>query len=467
VCDIGTDPCPEALGGKDGQSHKGGTMSRRSPGGIDPRGIPTHLENLFPPEQVRALARETGLVRRERKLDPLAVLWVLILNFGVHLQRSLAYLKRCYEERTETHLWDSSWYERFTPHMAKFLKACVELGLAQTANKVHKTLALELRKFKDVLIQDSTIIRLHRALAKKWPATRSRKVAAGVKVATLISAVANGPKTVAIHGERTSDVKTLRIGSWVRNRILLLDLGFYKFRMFARIAENGGFFVSRLKDNGDPLFLSSIKVHRGQAIDLSGKRWSQVKDLVMRNVLDAEVEIAFSRRRYAGKSSPDRIAVRMVAVFNPESERYHVYLTNIPPDVLGPEDIAALYRARWEIELVFKELKSKYALGVINTRKACIVECLIWTAILTLLVSRRLYNLLRTSAPPDKVARYTPLRWANTFTENGTRLLTALMGHFGLGPPDKDGFKSVARMWEHQALDPHVKRHQLPRKWWA
>jgi hypothetical protein len=45
---------------------------------------------------------------------------------------------------------------------------------------------------------------------------------------------------------------------------------------------------------------------------------------------------------------------------------------------------------------------------------------------------RRLYNLLRTSALPDK-----------------------------------DGFKIVARMWEHQALDPHVKRHQLSRKWWA
>ena len=54
------------------------------------------------------------------------------------------------------------------------------------------------------------------------------KIAAGVKVSMLVSAVSDGPKRVALYGERTSEVKTLRIGPWVKDHILLIDPGFYK-----------------------------------------------------------------------------------------------------------------------------------------------------------------------------------------------------------------------------------------------
>jgi len=39
-----------------------------------------------------------------------------------------------------------------------------------------------------------------------------------------VSAVANGPKSVALFGERVSEIKNLKIGSWVKDRILLIDL---------------------------------------------------------------------------------------------------------------------------------------------------------------------------------------------------------------------------------------------------
>jgi hypothetical protein len=81
------------------------------------------------------------------------------------------------------------------------------------------------------LIQDSTIIRLHEKLANKWPAASVKKLAAGVKVAFLISAVANGPKNISLYAERTNELKTLRIGPWIKDRILLIDLGFYKYQL--------------------------------------------------------------------------------------------------------------------------------------------------------------------------------------------------------------------------------------------
>ena len=63
----------------------------------------------------------------------------------------------------------------------------------------------------------------------------------------MVSAVANGPKTVALYSEKTAEIKTLKIGPWIKDRILLVDLGFYKTQMFARVEENGGYFVSRIR----------------------------------------------------------------------------------------------------------------------------------------------------------------------------------------------------------------------------
>jgi len=57
----------------------------------------------------------------------------------------------------------------------------------------------------------------------------------------------HGPKSVALFGERVSEIKTLKIGSWVKDRILLIDLGFYKHHTFTRIVENGEYFISRWK----------------------------------------------------------------------------------------------------------------------------------------------------------------------------------------------------------------------------
>jgi putative transposase len=434
------------------------------PSFLDPNAIIASLEDLFPESSVIELAKSSGYLKRKRLFDPYYMLWALVLGFGITLERTLAGAKRQYEEITDTQLSYSTWYEKFTPELVRFLRSCVALGLSKTAQAVNRTLGEKLKRFEDVVIQDSTVVRLHKALAKKFPATRSRKVAAGVKVATLISAVANGIKTVAIYGERTGEVKTIRIGKWIKDRVILLDLGYFKYQLFARIVDNGGFFVSRLKNNADPLIESSLKVHRGRAIELGGKRWSDVKDLLMRDVLDAEVSMAFKRRKYKGKITGDTLNLRLVAIYDTDDKRYHVYITNIPQEVLSAEDVAALYSVRWEIELVFKELKSRYALDLVKTTNEHIAEGLIWTAILTMIVSRRLYNLLRSAAPKEKVRRYTPLLWAIVFVETSHKLRDVMTDYFRDCPERDKMLNKLAWLWEIQAISPHVNRKRLSDK---
>lgn len=435
--------------------------------GLAPTAIPEALAKMYPPEWLEETSKETGLIKRQRKIEAVGFFWVLVLSFGLGMQRSLAGLKRQYEKRINKSLSDGSWYPRFTPELVLFLKTCVMHGIAQLGQHANRNLNERLAHFEDVLIQDSTIIRLHQKLSKIWPATRTKTVAAGVKVSLLISAVANGPKTVALYGERTSEIKTLRIGPWVRDRILLLDLGFYKQQMFARVAENGGFFVTRLKKGANPLFVASNKTHRGRSIDIAGKRWKDLSSKLKREVLDAQVEIQFTRRKYRGKRSRDAMEVRLVAIRHPESGEYHAYLTNITPDVLDAQEVARLYGARWEVELVFKELKSRSALDQIQSTDPQVIEALIWVSLLTLLVSRRVHHVIRAVVPPDKLVRYTQARWSHIFAENARDLLHILLDYFEYPSGFIERMELFNSIYESQALDPHIDRHRFRDEWWV
>jgi IS4 transposase len=425
--------------------------------------IENPLRKMFPEEWLRETARETGLIKRERKIDPTIMFWVLTLSFGVRLQRTLASLKRQYEKEANTKLSDSSWYYRFTPELVEFLHQCVIHGIEELAKEPGRNLKQKLKHFQDVLIQDSTIVRLHSSLAEKFPATRARKVAAGVKVSVLVSAVANGPKTVALYAEKTAEIKTLKIGPWIKDRILLVDLGFYKTQLFARVMENGGYFVSRIRKNMDPVIVYIEEgVPKTKRDGFIGKTVNECIGQLPGKDIDAIVKIAFKRRAYKGKQKNDEMRVRLVAVYNEEEEKHHIYITNIQKDVLNANDIAKLYVARWDIELLFKELKSKYALDVLETKNVQVIEALIWTAMLTLIVSRRIYNLVRNSSTnPEKMVRYTQLRWSTIFAENASDLLTVILKDCGI----ERTFETVMSVYDSQALDPHVNRERFRDEW--
>ncbi len=196
---------------------------------IDQSIIERDLCTMFSPDFLRQTAIETGLIKRERKIDAVVMFWVLTLNFGVRLQRTLASLKRSYEKESQENLSDSSWYYRFTPELVAFLKACVLHGIEYLAQEQSHNINKKLIKFGDVLIQDSTIVRLHASLSKLYPAARSKKEAAGLKVSILVSAKGNTPESVSIHSESTNELKTIRVGPWIKNKILLFDPTFRTF----------------------------------------------------------------------------------------------------------------------------------------------------------------------------------------------------------------------------------------------
>jgi putative transposase len=423
------------------------------------------LTDAFPTKFLDDTAHKVGLVKRERKIKPVVLFWAFVFTVGVHIERSLSMLKRNYLRMHKTKLSDSSWYERFSPELAEYFHQCAIHGIEHLAETAHRAVSERLKTFLDVIIADSTVIRLNEKLAKYWPTTRTRKAAAGVKVSVIVSAFANSLKSVSIFGERTNELKTLRIGPWIKGRILLFDLGYYAHQLFARIKDNDGYFVSRVKEIADPLIISSLRSCRGNSIDLAGKHIRDVLPRLRREVLDLIVEIELKRRAYNGKRKGDTERFRLVAIYNKDERRYHLYITNICAAVLSAEEIAKLYSARWEIELVFKELKSKYAFDVIKTTKKFIVEALIWSTIVVLLVSRIIYLEVRRMGEEQgkSAVRFTQMRWSSLFARGTELYLTTVMMYLGIDYT-LDDYHQVQMS---EALDPHVNRKRFRDGLWA
>jgi putative transposase len=454
-------------------SRKTPSKSRRPTEGARPDDYLEAFLDLFPPRVIQRLARESGFVQRHRKLDPVAFLYTLAFETGPQLSRTLDGLRDAYNKRApDPILSTGGFYERFTPELVEFLRQGVADGIPRLRASPGNRLTPKLAHFSDLLIQDSTVIRLFSALARFYPPTRLAKNSksnrkAGAKVAALFSARANGPARLELFPESTSEIDTLKIGPWVKGSVVLTDLGFYKHQGFARIEENGGFFLSRLKANASPTLIGSHLVHRGRAIALEGKRWSEVAPDLHREVLDAEVELSFQRRGYRGRRRGDTLRARLVAVWDEEHRQYHTYVTNIPVEALTAEEVAELYRCRWSVELLFKEAKGSFHLDRVATGNRYVAESLIWTSWLALLVSRRGHSVLLEQVPPEERFRYPPLRWSKVFRDESREFLTPLLQRMRRRRVVPEPIDELVGRLDVRARDPNITRERFREGWFG
>ena len=72
-------------------------------------------------------------------------------------EKSFATLQRLYEDKAKVHLSRSSFYDRFTPELVKFIHACVLHGMENIMQTPNIKLKDKLASFKDHLTQDSTV----------------------------------------------------------------------------------------------------------------------------------------------------------------------------------------------------------------------------------------------------------------------------------------------------------------------
>ena len=358
-----------------------------------------------------------------------ALVWAFVFGFATGESRTLAAFRRSYNSTADKTLTAGGFYHRLTPRLADFLCDLVEQRLDEVA--VPHTINDEFERFRDIIVADGTILRLHEFLAEEFQPRRGEQ--GGARLHLLHNVTDQTIDQFSITNEKAHDSNGFDTGPWLKDRLVLFDQAYFKYRRFALIDENGGYFVSRLKNNANPVITDEFREWRGRAIPLEGKQIRDVVDDLHREIIDVEVEVAFQRRVYEGTQSVDTKRFRVVGVRDEDADDYHLYMTNLPQEELLPRDIATIYRCRWEVELLFRELKSRYELDEFDTTKKHVVEILVYAALLTLLVSRELLDLVSEYAADEAV--FPPERWAATLRSHAQLILHELSRYLGYSPP--------------------------------
>ena len=92
--------------------------------------IAEELNTLFPAQWLRHTAREYEVVRRFVKVDIGVFFWTVLLGPPAGAFATLASMQRRFETVAATKQATSSFLDRFSPALVKFLTACLERAMA-------------------------------------------------------------------------------------------------------------------------------------------------------------------------------------------------------------------------------------------------------------------------------------------------------------------------------------------------
>ncbi len=322
------------------------------------------------------IARDVEFGERNRLLVPSRFFWVLVLAPLVLGERTFAGLARLFTAMTGLPVTDSAVQERFSDATARFMRRAYEGITRRIWYRVGTELKGVLARFKDLTLIDSTVLRLREFLAKKFPASRTNHTKAAAKMHTVMSLKKGQVEKMLVTAETVNDSKAFEIGPWAEARLLLFDLGYFSWALFARIGKEHGYFISRLKSSCNGVVKEVRRGMRGPV----GSIGLKLKECIAQGpVSDLDVEYGQGKKR---------IILRTICIWDPHTREEHWYVTNLSPKEFSAEEIAELYRLRWQVELLFKELKSDVAIDDLRSKREEVILCHIYAALITLMLSR-------------------------------------------------------------------------------
>lgn len=311
------------------------------------------------------LAHETGFRKRNGgKITPFTFLRLScqkaldgscsIRNYTVTLSAILT------ESISKQAVW-----KRISPMATAFFVAVLQTLIGREVNAC-KVIAKELLAFfPRILLQDSTVIALHKSLFKYFPGSSNQN---GSTSSAKIQVVYNLLNSTFVYFKLTSfrenDQKAASELDFLKKGDLLIrDLGYFSIKVFRKICEEyEAFFLSRLRYGVNILDLDSHK-----PINL-------LRFLTGKHTIDINVLLGKSDKlpvRLVGEKVPEDVANKRRRElkqnrnqnYNPSKEHlellgWSLYITNIPQEMWGIKTILLLYSLRWRIEIIFKSWKS-------------------------------------------------------------------------------------------------------------
>lgn len=213
-------------------------------------------------------------------------------------------------------------------------------------------------------IIDSTTITLFSNLLFKGVGRHPRtgKKKGGIKVHANIHANEGVPSDVRFTSAATNDSFMLKPTNYVSGDILAIDRAYVDYSKFEHLTRNGVIYVTKMKKNltytilRDTMYMSedAKMVHRIQHVSFS----KSVKG-----------ESLVHHARIITYADIKKTKIKLVSLLTNDME-------------MQVEDIIGIYKKRWEIELIFKQIKQNFPLRYFYGESANAIKIQIWVTLI-------------------------------------------------------------------------------------
>ena len=216
---------------------------------------------------------------------------------------------------------------------------------------------------KRLQIIDSTTITLFSNLLFKGvgrhPKTGKKK--GGIKVHTVIHANEGVPSDIKFTSAATNDSFMLRPATLHKGDIMAMDRAYIDYEKFQQLTELGVVYVTKMKKSLKYTILNDTMY--------------QTPD----GLMEVRIQyVEFVKQKKGGETI--RHKARIITYCDVRKHKLISLLTNDMD--AGADEIIAIYRQRWEIELLFKQMKQNFPLKYFYGESANAIKIQIWVTLI-------------------------------------------------------------------------------------
>jgi predicted GIY-YIG superfamily endonuclease len=398
----------------------------------------TMLTEFFTAEHIEAAARRTGFVKRASKMT--GKLFLALVTFGVwsDATTTLAQLAaKVTQLDDQLEVSPEAIYQRMNKNALAFLQDLISQALAKVHALAHVCDEGLFPAFTKVYLADSTGFELPNNLHDLFPGSGGSAAKAGAKIQAVWDYKSSVFDHFALTPWNIPDQKYIDsvVALAQKGVLFLFDLGYFKIKAFARIADAGAYFLSRLNHQTTILHTDAGRL---QPLDLASYLTPVVgpcletaiflgaKERVACRLVASRVPepIVNARRRNAHKKAkkkgytPSKAHLTLLA--------WNLFITNVPHTIWKMEAIFKAYPLRWQIELIFKSWKSYLHLASIKTKKADTTLCYLYGRMLLILLTYALYPQMRATVWLKKKRELSVLKLVRHFQASAEQWMHAI-----------------------------------------
>ncbi len=347
-------------------------------------------------QDARALAREMGVIKRERKVNGATLALLLVLGWLHEPEAGPSALARFAGSLGVT-ISKQGIEEHWTYGTAEWLYAVLLRAVQCLISAKAVTVPL-LQRFAGVYIEDGSTIRLPDALERYWRGCRggngqAKGTKAGVKLTLRLDLSAGtlyGP--LLQDGRSHESTSLLQQLPLLKGALWIADMGYFALVRLAQLSQAGVYFLMPLKD-GVVTWLAGKRVDILEVVQAHAEQEEQEYAIILGagkqvpcRLLARRATPVQIKRRHEAQDEYARKHVTQVTQHQRDWAEWTLVISNVPTCLLSLTEALVLLRVRWQIELVWKLWKMQGQIDEWQTENLARILCEVYAKLLGVLL---------------------------------------------------------------------------------